>query len=114
MKRHPSEEAILVVNTHEPPRGTRRSSRLARSFGAAGIELIDRDRHAVKRPERDAAGEGDRPAPMVIVGGGDGSLSSTIDDFLGSDTVFAILPLGTANSFAKTLGVPLDLDGAST
>ena len=49
---------------------------------------------------------------MVIVGGGDGSLSSSDDHFLGQDTVFAILPLGTANSFARTLGVPLDLDGA--
>ena len=49
---------------------------------------------------------------MVIVGGGDGSLSTTVDEFLGSETVFAILPLGTANSFARTLGVPLDLDGA--
>jgi YegS/Rv2252/BmrU family lipid kinase len=26
--------------------------------------------------------------------------------------VFAFLPLGTANSFARTVGVPLDLDGA--
>jgi diacylglycerol kinase family enzyme len=26
--------------------------------------------------------------------------------------VFALLPLGTANSFARTLGIPLDLEGA--
>ena len=26
--------------------------------------------------------------------------------------MFAFLPLGTANSFARTLGIPLDLDGA--
>ena len=51
-------------------------------------------------------------APMVIVGGGDGSLSSNVDYFVGTDTVFAFLPLGTANSFARTLGMPLDLDGA--
>lgn len=49
---------------------------------------------------------------MIIVGGGDGSLSSTIDDFLGSETVFALLPLGTANSFAKTLGIGTDLEDA--
>ncbi len=51
-------------------------------------------------------------APMIIVGGGDGSLSSTIDDFLGQETVFALLPLGTANSFAKTLGIGTDLQSA--
>ena len=49
---------------------------------------------------------------MVIVGGGDGTLSKTIDYFMGTGTVFALLPLGTANSFARTLGIPLDLDGA--
>jgi YegS/Rv2252/BmrU family lipid kinase len=53
-----------------------------------------------------------KAAPMVIVGGGDGSLSESIDDFVGTDTVFALLPLGTANSFARTMGIPLDLDGA--
>src|SRR5688572_27130005 len=51
-------------------------------------------------------------APMVIVGGGDGSLSCTVDEVVDRDVVFALLPLGTANSFARTLGIPLDLDGA--
>jgi YegS/Rv2252/BmrU family lipid kinase len=50
--------------------------------------------------------------PMIIVGGGDGTLSSTVDDFVPHDTVFALLPLGTANSFARTLGIPLDLEEA--
>jgi diacylglycerol kinase family enzyme len=49
---------------------------------------------------------------MVIVGGGDGSLSCAVDELVDRDCVFALLPLGTANSFARTLGVPLDLDGA--
>jgi YegS/Rv2252/BmrU family lipid kinase len=49
---------------------------------------------------------------MVIVGGGDGSMSGTVDELVGKDCVFGVLPLGTANSFARTLGLPLDLDGA--
>ena len=49
---------------------------------------------------------------MVIVGGGDGSLSCAVDELVDRDCVFALLPLGTANSFARTLGIPLDLDGA--
>ena len=51
-------------------------------------------------------------APMVIVGGGDGTLSSTIDFFKDHETVFGLLPLGTANSFARALGIPLELEGA--
>jgi YegS/Rv2252/BmrU family lipid kinase len=51
-------------------------------------------------------------APMVIVGGGDGSLSCAVDHLVREKAVFALLPLGTANSFARSLGIPLDLDGA--
>ena len=105
-------QAILVVNAM--------SRRGADAFGeardklvAAGVDLIEA--HAVDRPE--AMGETVRSAigkaPMVIVGGGDGSLSESIDDFVGTDTIFALLPLGTANSFARTMGIPLDLDGAT-
>src|SRR3546814_9635967 len=49
---------------------------------------------------------------MVCVGGGDGSRSSAVDFFVGHDCVIALLPLGTANSFARTMGIPLDLEGA--
>src|SRR3546814_2360379 len=51
-------------------------------------------------------------AKMVIVGGGDGSVSGSVDSFVDKDCIFALLPLGTANSFARTLGIPLDLPGA--
>ncbi|HEX7873864.1 MAG TPA: diacylglycerol kinase family protein, partial [Sphingobium sp.] len=79
----------------------------------AGVTLVAA--HAVKDPTqmddrvRAAIRDG---APMVIVGGGDGSLSGTVDELVGKDSVFAVLPLGTANSSARTLGIPLDLDGA--
>src|SRR5215213_5283244 len=53
-----------------------------------------------------------KKAPMVIVGGGDGSLSSSVDFFMGTETILGVLPLGTANSFARTLGIPLDVEGA--
>ena len=49
---------------------------------------------------------------MIIVGGGDGSLSSSVDLLVGKACVFALLPLGTANSFARSTGIPLDLAGA--
>ena len=79
----------------------------------AGILLLEV--HAVRDPRelvptmQAAVRSG---APMVIVGGGDGSLSCTVDEVVEHDCVFALLPLGTANSFARTLGIPLDLDGA--
>jgi YegS/Rv2252/BmrU family lipid kinase len=104
-------QAILIVNA-----GSRRGAALftqARDkLTAAGIELLDAKRCKSSRSMEAAVKRALKKAPMVIIGGGDGSLSSTVDFFIGTDVVFAFLPLGTANSFARTIGMPLDLDGA--
>lgn len=47
----------------------------------------------------------DRPA-VLVVGGGDGTVSCAAQRVRGSDTVLAVLPLGTANDFARTLEIP--------
>jgi YegS/Rv2252/BmrU family lipid kinase len=49
---------------------------------------------------------------LLILGGGDGTISSLVDHLVGTDTILGVLPLGTANSFARTLGIPLDIEGA--
>lgn len=51
-------------------------------------------------------------ADLIIVGGGDGSISGTIGALIGSNCTFAPLPLGTANSFARTLGIGTELEDA--
>ena len=50
--------------------------------------------------------------PLVIVGGGDGTLASVSKSFIGSESILGALPLGTGNSFARSLGIPLELPGA--
>ena len=104
-------QAVLIVNAASR-RGADAFEDAREKLTAAGIELLDA--RAVKQPKKlnEEVRRAIKRAPMVIVGGGDGTLSETIDDFLGKDTVFALLPLGTANSFARTLGIPLDIDGA--
>ena len=105
-------EAVLVVNAHSR-KGRALFRRAVFQLREAGIRL--RSAHAVRKTRdlnptvRQAVRSG---APMVIIGGGDGSLSSAVDELVERDCVFALLPLGTANSFARTLGIPLDLDGA--
>ena len=49
---------------------------------------------------------------MVIIGGGDGTMSEVVDFGVKNDILFAVLPLGTSNSFARSLKIPLDLEGA--
>jgi len=104
-------KAILIVNAASRS-GADAFEQARDKLAAAGIDLLDAK--AIKNPKsmggevKLAVGK----APMVILGGGDGSLSSSVDDLLGTETVLGVLPLGTANSFARTLGIPLDLDGA--
>ena len=105
-------KAVLIVNA-QSRRGRALFREAVEKLRSAGIELTAS--YAIRNPAklvpkvRDAVRDG---APMVIVGGGDGSLSYTVDEVVDRDCVFALLPLGTANSFARTLGIPLDLDGA--
>jgi YegS/Rv2252/BmrU family lipid kinase len=49
---------------------------------------------------------------MIIIGGGDGTISEIVDFGVKKDILFAILPLGTSNSFARSLNMPLDLESA--
>lgn len=49
---------------------------------------------------------------LVILGGGDGTISGLVDFLKGTGAALAVLPLGTANSFARSLGIPLDIAGA--
>jgi len=104
--------AVLIVNT-QSRKGREAFRDACRLLREVGIELIAAK--AIRNPGRlpDAVRKAVAAhAPMVIVGGGDGSISSSIDHVVGSDTVFALLPLGTANSFARSLRIPLDVEGA--
>ena len=53
------------------------------------------------------------PGPTCsIVGGGDGTLSAAVKHVAHRDVALGVLPLGTTNNFARSLGLPLDLAGA--
>ena len=50
--------------------------------------------------------------PLVIVGGGDGTLSAVARFFLKSESTLGVLPLGTGNQFARDLCVEADVEEA--
>lgn len=52
-------------------------------------------------------------APAVAVGGGDGTMARAVDALAHRKTVLGVLPMGTGNSFAQSLGLdPQDLEAA--
>ena len=88
--------------------GARVSRALARSGLAADVRPVaGRDVAAEVRGAVAA-----RP-DVVIVGGGDGTLSSAAEVLVGGPTPLGILPLGTKNHFARDLGLPLDIEAAA-
>ena len=55
----------------------------------------------------------ERGEPLVVVGGGDGTISAAASVLAGTETRLGILPLGTLNHFARDLSIPADLKEAA-
>ena len=84
------------------------AERLGALFSEHGLRVEVKLAHGAEaeRLARDAIRS--RP-PLLVAGGGDGTLSAVADVVRGTDTALGVLPLGTFNHFAKDLGIPMDL-----
>jgi YegS/Rv2252/BmrU family lipid kinase len=110
--KHDPRSAILIVNALSR-QGRKQFETACEKLREAGIDLTETI--AIDQPGTlpgIVAEAMTKHPPMIVIGGGDGSLSCAVDALVGTDTIFAVLPLGTANSFARSLDIPLDLDGA--
>ncbi len=91
-------------------------ARLAAAFAAAGadVEIILASGDGLKVLTGSAiaaaqAGEIDG----IVVGGGDGTVSSVAGLVTGTGVPLGVLPLGTLNHFARDLGMPPDMEAAA-
>jgi len=73
----------------------------------AKVELIDGPKCAARC--KSLAKRGDK---MVVVGGGDGTISAAAGKLAGTKTALGVLPLGTLNHFARDLGIGFELEEA--
>jgi diacylglycerol kinase (ATP) len=102
----------VVVNTRSR-RGRHRYSEAIAMLRAEGFEPIRL--LAVDDPKRLRAtleAALDAKPDLLVVGGGDGTLSAAVKHVAHRDVALGVLPLGTTNNFARTVRVPLDLDDA--
>jgi YegS/Rv2252/BmrU family lipid kinase len=91
----------------------------AREGATAAVKMLELEGIALKRVAMGGPGsiaEAIRQhrdsVQCVIIGGGDGSLNAAAESLAETGLPLGVLPLGTANDFARTLGIPQDLAGA--
>ena len=103
--------AALVVNA-KSRKGQKLFKRACAAMSGLPYEV---DAHAVEDPkdlEATVLRALAKKPDLLILGGGDGTVSGLVDLMVGHDVILGVLPLGTANSFARTLGIPLTIEGA--
>jgi YegS/Rv2252/BmrU family lipid kinase len=105
-----SRYGLLIVNA--------RARRAAEGIDAAA-KILESQGFTLKRVQiggADSIGAAIRrhrdSVDCVIIGGGDGSLNAAAESLAETGLPLGVLPLGTANDFARTLQIPLDVPGA--
>jgi diacylglycerol kinase family enzyme len=92
---------MRVTVIHNPNAGEgERGESLVGELSAAGYEVTYVN--AKKADLEEALGE---PADLILVAGGDGTVRKVATLMIGQTTPVVVIPLGTANNIAATLGV---------
>ena len=89
-----------------------RLSKLVSGLRAHGIEArvgLKTSGSAARKLAREAVKAGEK---LVVVAGGDGTLGDVAAELAGTSTVLGIVPTGTMNNVARSLGVPLEINDA--
>lgn len=107
----PTKRALLLINPGSRS-GADAINNAIKELAQKNIELVEVvNRKPSCFPERivDHRDQVD----VVIVGGGDGSINAAIHGLTETSLPLGVLPLGTANNLARSLGIPTDLTAAS-
>jgi len=106
--------AIVIVNAASGVRDRKideECERIVAGLQAGGVEATVQQvpGAGLTGAARAAAAGG---ADVVVMAGGDGTMSAGAAALAGGDCPMGVLPLGTLNHFARDLGIPQDLEGA--
>ena len=109
---HRERRAALVVNAHSRRGGKLYHDARARLLAAGFTLLADSPADRPGELEKSLEAAIERAPDLLIAGGGDGTISTAARLLAHRDIALGLLPLGTTNNFARTVGVPLTLDQA--
>lgn len=101
--------ALVIVNRSAG--GGDAADRVHARLRQAGLEVVDTDAsnpEALIRTVRRLRGQVD----VVVIAGGDGTVRAAAPALVETETPMGLIPLGTANDFARGLGIPTSIDAA--
>jgi undecaprenyl-diphosphatase len=103
--------AVLVCSPQagRAERGLRRARAALESSGIRILEELHVDQ--VDRLRDLLAKHADEQL-LVLAAGGDGTVGSVADVLAGTDAVMGVIPLGTSNDFARSVGIHMDVERA--
>ncbi|GAA6130572.1 lipid kinase [Halopseudomonas sabulinigri] len=104
--------ALLIINPHSRNGQVEALDEAIEVLKASGMEVTVRESESEEHLAS-LIEQYDRDDGVVVIGGGDGTLSSALDVLYRCQRTVAIFPMGTANDFARSIGVPQDLAGAA-
>ena len=102
----PDRPALLVVNRHAR-RGAEAADLVRNAFAEAGLPVREAEAKNAADLGRLIAEHADAVG-RVVLGGGDGTLNAALPALLEAKLPLGIVPLGTGNDLARTLGIPTD------
>ncbi len=102
--------ALLLVNRHSR-KGQQQAQAAVVELQALGFTLLDQEIESPQHLSETIRRYRDQ-VDLAIIGGGDGTLNGAIAPLVETQLPLGILPLGTANDLARTLGIPADLPAA--
>ncbi|MBE9048941.1 lipid kinase [Nostocales cyanobacterium LEGE 11386] len=105
-----SSRALLLVNRYAR-QGEKRLSEAIHCLEQLGFDLIEESAEDPKQLA-EVIVRHQHEIDLVIIGGGDGTLNAAVDALVDTQLPLGILPLGTANDLARTLGIPNSLNEA--
>lgn len=105
-----TKRALLYINRHSR-KGRKCAAQVVDLLDDLGFDLLSvSSKNADQLP--DLIRKRQHELDLVIVGGGDGTLNGIVDVLVETQLPLGILPTGTANDLARTLGLPQSLTEA--
>jgi YegS/Rv2252/BmrU family lipid kinase len=99
-----NKRALLLVNRHAR-KGQKLASLAASQLQTLGFNLVEEPIESPAHLSGTILRYRDQ-VDLVIIGGGDGTLNGAIAALIETQLPLGIVPLGTANDLARTLGIP--------